>query len=98
MRLVEIVQSCCSDEPVDPAATIVWGALPVGMFPVDRLQQVRCLEHAKWWELDSRIEMPVKAAISLKTTITGMKRMEESTVRFLIRCGSALTISALVRR
>ena len=42
--------------------------------------------------------MPVKAAVSLKTMITSAKRMGASIVIFLMRRGSALTISALVRR
>jgi hypothetical protein len=42
--------------------------------------------------------MPVKDAISLKAMITNMKKMEATVVEFLMRRGSALTISALVRR
>ena len=38
VKLVEIVQSCSSDEPEDPTATIV-STWSVAMFPVDRLQK-----------------------------------------------------------
>ena len=40
----------------------------------------------------------MKDAISLKAMITSMKKMEVIVVRFLMRRGSTLTISALVIR
>ena len=43
MRVVESVQRRCSDEPEDVTSKIVIGALLFGKFPVDRLQQARCL-------------------------------------------------------
>lgn len=48
--------------------------------------------------MDSRIETLVKAAISLKATITSMKVMEMSAVRFLMWRGTVLIISAFVIR
>lgn len=48
--------------------------------------------------VDSRIDTPMKDAISLKITIAGMKRASASLVNFLMRCGSAVTISAFVKR
>ena len=80
--------------------TIVLSTLLIGMFgtfPVERLKTSSLL-YGMLSRLDSRIEMPVKAATSLKTMIRGMKRMGASMVRFLMRRGSALTISALVKR
>lgn len=93
VRLVEIVQISWLVERKDSRAVIVVSALPVGIFPVDWLQQVR-----KCWEVDSPIEELVKAAISLETMIASMKKSGASLMIYPKRRGTELTVSVSIKR